>query len=132
MTALMIAAFAIIYLTVFVTSIIDIISPKISQSYGTEIAVQISLVLTMPLVTAGILLCLHSFNVFAICPFLEKARVQDHAKQRISQRRNTLDTQVKSSVNNSYIEENDNLKSSILIIELDEGMTHDEPIVCEE
>jgi hypothetical protein len=75
MTALMIAAFAIIYLTVLVTSIIDIAVKGISYLYGTEIAVQVSLIITMPLVTAGILLCLYSFNVYAICPFLEKARV---------------------------------------------------------
>ena len=119
MTALMIAAFAIIYLTVFITSIVDIALPGINQSDGTEIAIQVSLIITMPLVTAGILLCLHSLNVYSICPFLEKARVQDHVNYRISQRRNTLDTQIKSSVNNSYIEEDDNSKASILLLEID-------------
>jgi uncharacterized BrkB/YihY/UPF0761 family membrane protein len=104
MSIMMAAAFGITYITVIVVNVHELFKTgKVVNA--AQISTINAFILTMPLITASILVILRTFGVYAISSTLPKARVKDQANQKITRRRNTLDSmRPQKSVNESQDE----------------------------
>ena len=104
MSLMMVAALAVIYITVLVVNAREIFKyDKIVTA--AQVATITSYIITMPLITASILVILRTFGVFSVAPSLKKARNKDQAIHKISLRRSTLSSMQPASLNTESFKE---------------------------